>query len=114
MVSVLVLGAIAGAMFSGRVADRFGRRPTLAIPRVVFARKRCDSAKDPASSEPVATGWRALGAPRVRPVLVVGLTLAAVQQFAGRMPDACSWPKWASEAHRLNGMPANAMEGDRK
>jgi MFS transporter, SP family, galactose:H+ symporter len=33
--------------------------------------------------EGLKTGWRVLMAPRVRPALIVGLTLAAVQQFGG-------------------------------
>src|SRR3954453_12293864 len=36
VVSVLLLGAMAGAMYSGKVADRFGRRATLALLGVVF------------------------------------------------------------------------------
>jgi MFS transporter, SP family, galactose:H+ symporter len=37
VVSVLLLGAMAGALFVGRVSDRFGRRRTLGILGVVFA-----------------------------------------------------------------------------
>jgi MFS transporter, SP family, galactose:H+ symporter len=37
VVSVLLLGAIFGALFAGRVADRFGRKATLGILAVVFA-----------------------------------------------------------------------------
>jgi SP family galactose:H+ symporter-like MFS transporter len=37
VVSVLLLGAIAGALFSGRVSDRAGRRATLASLGLTFA-----------------------------------------------------------------------------
>jgi sugar porter (SP) family MFS transporter len=37
VVSVLLLGAMVGALFIGRVSDRFGRRATLGVLGVVFA-----------------------------------------------------------------------------
>jgi MFS transporter, SP family, galactose:H+ symporter len=36
VVSVLLLGAVVGALFSGRVSDRIGRRATLGLLGVVF------------------------------------------------------------------------------
>src|SRR4051794_41729452 len=36
VVSVLLLGAVAGASYAGKVADRIGRRPTLGLLGVVF------------------------------------------------------------------------------
>jgi SP family galactose:H+ symporter-like MFS transporter len=36
VVSVLLLGAMAGALYTGKVADRFGRRTTLGVLGVVF------------------------------------------------------------------------------
>ncbi|QKW24859.1 sugar porter family MFS transporter [Streptomyces seoulensis] len=48
-----------------------------------FRHRREERRRAEGSGEPVLRGWRALTAPAVRPALIVGVTLAVIQQFGG-------------------------------
>ena len=90
---VLLLGAWRGLPESpvwllAQGADRRARR---VITKVVdedtaqrlIARFRDHRAEQAAASQPARTGWRGLWTAHARPALVVGLVLAAIQQFGG-------------------------------
>jgi SP family galactose:H+ symporter-like MFS transporter len=66
-----VLGSVAGAEGAEQVIERYRREDR--EQRRQRARER----------EPERQGWRALLTPRLRPAVVVGLGLAALQQFVG-------------------------------
>ncbi|MGW5665250.1 sugar porter family MFS transporter [Streptomyces sp. NPDC003758] len=91
------LGIVAGALWllpeSPQWLIRHGRRDEArALIVSVAGEERADHLIEQAqrreteehrSNSPKAEGWRVLLEPRVRPALIAGLTLAAVQQFGG-------------------------------
>lgn len=56
VVSVLVLGAMAGALMAGRIADRYGRRQALGMEGVVFLIGTAVAAFSPAPWRTTTTG----------------------------------------------------------
>jgi SP family galactose:H+ symporter-like MFS transporter len=80
VVSVLLLGAITGAILSGRVSDRFGRRPTLAALGVTFTVGVAIAA--------LATGYWMVLLGRVVMGLGVGGVSAVVPTYLAEMSPA--------------------------
>ena len=66
-----MLGSVAGSESADKVIDRYRREDE----------KERNQRED--DRRPEEQGWRALSRPRLRPALVVGLGLAALQQFVG-------------------------------
>ncbi|WP_431985635.1 sugar porter family MFS transporter [Streptomyces griseoflavus] len=80
LVSVLLLGAVVGALASGRIADRYGRRPLLAGLGVLFFIGIVAAA--------VANGYGVLMLGRVVMGLAVGGVSATVPTYLGEMAPA--------------------------
>ncbi|PZH06995.1 MFS transporter [Streptomyces sp. NTH33] len=80
VVSVLLLGAVVGALVSGRIADRYGRRPLLAGLGVLFFLGIAAAA--------VAGGYAVLLLGRIIMGLAVGGVSATVPTYLGEMAPA--------------------------
>jgi MFS transporter, SP family, galactose:H+ symporter len=80
VVSVLLLGAVAGALFSGRVSDRIGRRKILGLVGVVFTVGIVITA--------VSTGYRSMMVGRIVMGVGVGGVSATVPTYLAEISPA--------------------------
>ncbi len=101
LTSILLIGALVGALAAGKIADRVGRRPTVLGTAALFVARVMLAAFSP--SYAVLVGARDIDAeiaevrelskrnssfrevlrPAVRHVMIIGVTLAVLQQITG-------------------------------